>query len=516
LNPLTGQTGLAALIGAIVPNSGNPYNGMIVGGVNGVPGGMVSNSGVMIGPRLGFAWTPFGAGTKTVVRSGGGVFYERIQGNMIFNQINYPPGLVTPKLYYGNLNDVASAAGTLFPLNVAGLSPEGKIPTVYNYNLSVQHELPAHFLLDAGYVSTLSRHGLARAPFNEAPFGSAWLPQNQDPARCPNISTCNLNGDNAMPVDFLRPYTGYSGGGTAVAQSGLGGGGFIATYGASTNYNALQVAVKRSVAKDLSIGVNYVWSKTMGTDTDFQYAGNPVAHHAADYGLLTYDRTQTLVVNYIYNLPKAAKNGTALGNPVFKLILNDWQLSGITSLTSGAPQVVGQTSAATAVSDLGKYAVQGVGATALNRQITGSEGWSPRPTLSCTPNRSPGDRTLEAFIDSSCFHPASKGSIGMDSAVRPFRGPGMNNWDLSLFKKIPLGNESRFFQIRFEMYNAWNHTQWLTFNNSPTFDATGKITNLPTSLGGGGGRFGFGALNSVRAAAAGGPRNIQIAGKFYF
>jgi hypothetical protein len=93
----------------------------------------------------------------------------------------------------------------------------------------------------------------------------------------------------------------------------------------------------------------------------------------------------------------------------------------------------------------------------------------------------------------------------------------MNNWDLSLFKKIPLGkSEVRFVQLRFEMYNAWNHTQWSGFNNSPTFDATGKITNLSNLVGGGGGRFGFGALNAVRLAGAGGPRNVQIAAKFYF
>jgi len=165
----------AALFGAIVPNSGDPYNGMVVGGVNGVTPGMVSSAGVLLGPRFGVAWTPAGAGTKTVVRMGGGVFYERIQGNMIFNQINYPPGLITPKLYYGNLSGLSSASNTLFPLNVAGLSPEGKIPTVYNYNLSVQHELPLNFLLDVGYVGTQTRHGLACAPFNEAPFGSAWM-----------------------------------------------------------------------------------------------------------------------------------------------------------------------------------------------------------------------------------------------------------------------------------------------------------------------------------------------------
>jgi len=89
----------------------------------------------------------------------------------------------------------------------------------------------------------------------------------------------------------------------------------------------------------------------------------------------------------------------------------------------------------------------------------------------------------------------------------------LNNWDLSLFKKIPVGNsEQRYFQLRFEMYNAFNHTQWNNINFTPTFDkTTGKLTNLSSLVGGGGGRFGFGAPNSVRN-----PRTIQIAAKFYF
>jgi hypothetical protein len=501
VNPLTGAIEPAALIGAIVPNSGDPFNGMVVGGVNGVERGMIKSPGVKFGPRFGLAWTPGGPEGKTVVRLGGGVFYERIQGNMIFAQISYPPGLVTPKIYYGNLSNIASAAGTLFPLNVAGLSPDGTLPRVYNFNISVQRELPWKLLLDVGYVGTMTRHGLARYPFNEAAFGSAWLPANQDPTKA-----ANLNGDSALPVDFLRPYTGYAGGGTAVAQSGLGGGGYIATFGSSTNYNGLQVSANRRMAKDLTIGINYTWSKALGTDTDFQYAGNPVDHRKADYGLLHFDRTQSLVVNYIYNLPALARKGTMLDHPVFALLLNNWQVSGITSLSSGAPFVVG---GGTSVSEVGKYSVQGVGATTLNRRITGSEGWSPRPYITCNPNKSPGDRTLTAFINASCFQPAIRPSLGMESSVRPFRGPGVNNWDLSIFKKIPVGGDNqRYFQLRFEMYNAWNHTQWSTFNFTPTFDnTTGAITNLPSATN----RFGFGALNAVRN-----PRNIQLAAKFYF
>ena len=69
--------------------------------------------------------------------------------------------------------------------------------------------------------------------------------------------------------------------------------------------------------------------------------------------------------------------------------------------------------------------------------------------LSCNPNKSPGSRSLYAFINASCFGPASVGSTGMDSSLRPMRGPGVNNWNLSLFKKYPLGHsEERYLQSR--------------------------------------------------------------------
>jgi hypothetical protein len=104
----------------------------------------------------------------------------------------------------------------------------------------------------------------------------------------------------------------------------------------------------------------------------------------------------------------------------------------------------------------------------------------------------------------------------MDSAIRPLRGPGVNNWDLSLFKKFAIGEERRFLQLRLEMFNAFNHTQWNLVNSAAQFDATGKIINLPTALGGGGGRFGFGALGGPTGTGLRTPRNIQIAAKFVF
>src|SRR5204863_32301 len=218
-------------------------------------------------------------------------------------------------------------------------------------------DCPGSMLLDVGYVGTQTRHGLARRPFNEPGFGAAWLPQNQDPTRA--VTPTTVLGDNALPVDLYRPYPGYVGVGVAVGQSGLGAGGFLSTYGSSANYNALQVGLNRRVARSLMFGVAYTWSKAMGTDTDYQFVGNPLDHRKADYGLLTFDRSQDLVFNYSYNLPSVSRRGSLLDNPAARLILDHWQVTGITSFVSGAPVAVGST-AVNQASAIGGYAVQGI------------------------------------------------------------------------------------------------------------------------------------------------------------
>ena len=93
-----------------------------------------------------------------------------------------------------------------------------------------------------------------------------------------------------------------------------------------------------------------------------------------------------------------------------------------------------------------------------------------------------------------CFAPAPKGSIGLDSGYDRLRGPGLFNWDMSLFKNISIKERARM-QLRLEAFNVFNHAEWATFNTTAQFNAAGQIVNLPTQFGGTGGRFGFGAEN---------------------
>ena len=492
LNPLTGQTAPGALIGAIVPGSGDPNNGNIQGGANGYPRALTDSRGIQWGPRLGVV---YGIYSKTVLRVGGGAYYERMQGGPIYYQIANPPVLRQAQVLYGNLSSIAASAQASFPVAASGISRDGHIPTVYNYSAGLQRELPKGVLLDVSYVGSQSRHIVMLVPFNDLPFGSAWLPQNQDPTVAPKF-----DGTTTLPADMYRPYLGMLG----PTTSNISNQGYITTFGGSANYNALQMAVNRRAARGLQIGAQYSWAKALGTASGTS-GGNvgvfPVQIRKASYGPLSFDRTQSLSFNYIYDLPSVARKGSFLDNAAGRIVFGGWQFSGLTSISGGAPTNV-------------TYSVTGVGASLLNREITGSEDIAPRVILTCNPN-GPGGGSLYSFVNTLCFAPAPKGSFGIDSGFDRIRGPGLNQWDMSLFKKVALGKEeARYIQLRLEAFNASNSAEWNTFNSSIQFNAAGQIMNLPAAKGGPpGNRFGFGALNTVRANSQ---RILQIAAKLYF
>jgi hypothetical protein len=473
LNPLTGELLPAPYIGAIVPNFGNINNGLVRSNEPGGPRGILQSRGAQWGPRFGLAYQ---IDNKTVLRLGGGAFYERITtGNAATGALALNPPLYrTAQIFYGNLSNIASAGGIFFPTAVTRVSSEGKIPTVYNYNFGIQRQLPMQLFLDASYVGSQSRHLALPMPFNNVGFGSAWLPSTQDPTRTPLF-----DGSTTLQANTYRPYAGYT------AQSDN-------TFGASANYNALQVAVNKRRGA-LQMGVAYTWSKALGV-----IQGHLTNARATSYGPLAVDRTQSLSFNYIYDIPSLARKDSFLDNAPGRLVFDGWQLSGLTSMSVGAPV---------------NLTYQGA-TTQLNRTITGSEDNAPRLVLNCNPNLPRDTRNINAYIDTNCVGPALKGSTQNDSGLNRLRGPGINQWDMNLFKNIKLGADgARRLQLRLEAYNAFNHTQWATFNGSAQFNAAGKVSNLPTQLGGTGGLFGFGALNSIRANSQ---RILQVAAKIYF
>jgi hypothetical protein len=239
----------------------------------------------------------------------------------------------------------------------------------------------------------------------------------------------------------------------------------MSQFGAMANYNALQISATRRVSR-LTFGANYTWSKALGTAGARTDVLHPTNYRMANYGPLFYDSPHQFVFNYTWDLPNGARG--PMNNMVGRAILNGWEISGITSLFAGEPENI-------TFGDLARPNGTFVGGGERNRIYTGSESVAPRPSFSGNPN---GTKDIYAWIDPSVLRAPVIGlSLGLESGEKVIRKPGMSNWDISIFRNFPLGAESRVLQLRCEMFNAWNHTQFSDF--SVSVSAGGTPTPVP-------------------------------------
>jgi hypothetical protein len=481
VNPITGETGPAALIGTIVNTGGSAFvgplyaNGMGRAGQD-YPRGLINNRGIHYAPRIGIAYA---INNKTVIRTGAGTFYDRFQGNPVFDMLPNPPSTIRPTVFYGNLAEIPPAsAGVFSPASVNGFDINGNIPTTYNWNFSIQRELPGQILLDVGYVGSRSLYNIYRLNYNSVPLGSAWLPQNQDPLN----ANPQFDGTTTKPVNLYSPFPGFENTN-------------VIAFGAPSKYNALQVSANKRFSRGLLFGLAYTWSRTIGlVDGDGNFV-HPVNARLTNYGPLAYDLPHVLAINWVYDLPKL-KQGGAFSNVVTRGLFNDWQVSGIYEARSGRPENV-------------SFSIDGIGN--LNERYTGSVNIAPRVFINKNPQAHGKTEFLQ--VDPTAFTlPEPKQSTGWEHGNYPVRLPGFWNLDMVVMKNFKFGAESRYLQFRVEAFNALNNVQFSDFNRNMTFNrTTGQIINTPTAAGGTGGRFGFGALSGTRN-----PRNLQLALKFYF
>ncbi len=480
-NPVTGELGPAALIGTLVNNGrgfvGPLYaNGMGRAGQDGYPRGLIDNRGLHYAPRLGIAYQ---FAPKSVLRAGAGVFYDRFQGNPVFDMLPNPPSTIRPTIWYGNLNNIPTAAqGVFSPASVNGFDRGGHIPTTYNWNIGIQRQIGESMVLDVAYVGSRSNHNIIRFNFNTVPYGSAWLPQNQDPTN----ANPRFDGSTTIAPNFYRPFPGYEN------ANVLG-------FAGSSTYNSLQVSLNKRMSKGLLFGIAYTWQRTIGVGNDDGAFVNPFNYRLTNYGPLAFDIPHRLAANWIYDIPKLAKSGNFLDNAVGRTVFNGWQISGIFEAQSGAPTNP-------------SFSIDGLGN--INERYTGSVNIGPR----LVPTKDPmgGTQSQFAQFDATAFRlPTLRNAFGWEHGNNILRLPNWYNVDASIFKNIGLGSESRFMQLRMEMFNAFNNPQFNAMATNLVFNQQGALTNLPTALGGAGGRFGVGALTGTRD-----PRRIQLAVKIYF
>jgi hypothetical protein len=118
----------------------------------------------------------------------------------------------------------------------------------------------------------------------------------------------------------------------------------------------------------------------------------------------------------------------------------------------------------------------GVGFTTVdNADITGG-GDGARVVVAGNPILGRGERSFDRWFDTAVIQRPARGDFG-NAPKDVIRLPGTNNWDVSLFKNIPLKSESRYLQLRWELYNIFNHTQFSTVDTTASFDAQGNQVN---------------------------------------
>jgi hypothetical protein len=394
-------------------------NGIGIGGKNGIPKGLVNNHWADFGPRIGFAYDLTGQG-KTVLRGGFGTMYERIQGNDMYNGAVNPPGDLNPTLNSVSLsnpgfnlnsgNIITAAALPVLPLGVTGIDAAYKAPVSYQFSGGVQQALTANTVLSVSYVGSRGRHGNDYRAINLPPLADL-------PAM---VAAGALNNQDVTFPGF--------------------GGIRMATNEGNSSYNSLQASLSGNVKRDLHLQVSYTLSKAYDSTTsngsggDLNNSTNPYVGWRYDYGPSQFDRRNIFFANFVYDLPIFRNNS----NRLVKSTLGGWQFSGIVTEESGAPLNLGVsgTTAASIISNTGtRPDVNGP----ISYPKTAAQWFNPA-----------------VFSAPACLTgPDCYGNLGFDA----IRGPGRNNFDLSLLKSFAFTERFRM-EFRAESFNAWNHTQF--------------------------------------------------------
>jgi hypothetical protein len=457
-DPVTGQVLPNIYVGAFVPGSGDITNGMVTRDDPDYPEGFRDNQGIHLEPRVGFAYDLDGNG-KTALHASAGLYHNaHITARSMDQSANNPPAVFTPVVYYGSMDTLLGAPAARRPSNVFSLERDAQTPSSYNWSLGVQREIGWGTVIDLTYVGNVTRHLELATNINVVPDRAKFVNENPQNANPQNPAT-------PKPDTFLRPYLGYE---DIVLRSNHG----------TSNYNGLQVQLNRRYSRGFQFALAYTYAKALGVaDDDEQQFSSVRPLLEWHYAPLAGTQTHTLVINYTWDLPRASK---LADNAAVRFLFDNWQLSGENAFASGDWTPVFMTTV-----DNFDF----TGGTGGNAGDAGGGVRVVRPVLVGSPdtggNLKPGESG--SWVDPGVFaRPTGRGDTG-NAARYVFRGPGISNWNLSLFKNFPLGNTHRRLQFRVEAYNLLNHTQ---FGPAPG-------ANVSTATGG------QGVDNTVRFDAAG-------------
>jgi len=408
-------------------------NGVTLAGVEGTPVGLVNSDYRTLQPRVGFSAHIFDE--KTVLRGGFGTFFERLQGNDIYNAATSAPFANTPSatnVYVSNPHTSyvtgQTAATPTFAQGLTSLAPVYRAPAVAQYSLGIQRELMTSIVGTFQYVGNLAWHQNVDRQINNFPLDTP-LDIRRNAGDPSNNATGGTGPNTALAnSNYYRTYRGFSG---INQQENTTNGG----------YNGLQIGIRAQNKHGLSGEVDYTYSHEIDISSyDLNGVSNPF-NLKYDKGSGAFDRRQILSTNYVYKLPifNAAQG-------LEHTLLGGWEVAGTFIAESGS--IIGNNGPSLSLN----YDTIGLGGGYTNRpNIQGKAKYT----------KIHGGQWLDP---SNFSNPTAAwlggpnqgfGNAGRDSVV----GPGRVNFSTSVYKSFAI-TEHDSFEFRAESFNTFNHTQF--------------------------------------------------------
>jgi hypothetical protein len=490
--PTGPTTSGAGFEGYVVPQNFSAHYGQ-------PPGGVLINSnntGIRehpplsnFAPRIGVAWQPGNSG-KLVIRSGFGVFYDRVSTIAMSNAYgNNPPYAANVTYGFPNSQTLANpfpstplsfqprwanlATGQTSALNVPFVNELQHTPLVRQYNLNVQYELLPRLTLEVGYVGS---SGINLEDFSHN-YNTAQLASPSNP----------INGQTTNTLENINlrvPYLGF-------VPTGLLGTG----YDLISNYNSLQVTVRKQFSHGFTMQAAYTWSKSLTNSNENSANYNDASDTHQQYGPSYFNRPQRFIINYSYELPFGNHPG-ALGR-----LTNGWSIAGVTTIQNGQALTIEDSNAGTVFGTSAGYTDSGIARAQMCPGMT----YSDIASHGDIQQRLGGGSGGPGYFNPAAFCPApviGDGTGFGNSGMGIILGPGQFNFDFSVLKNTRL-TENQSLQFRAEFFNIFNHPQFDNPNpNSIPYQPALPNVSAPN--------FGQIVNTSVN------PRVIQFALKFIF
>jgi outer membrane receptor protein involved in Fe transport len=459
--------------------------GMLFPGDAGVGRGIITTQFSHIAPRLGFAWDPFGGG-KTAIRAAAGIFYGSVSGNE-WNQ----PGNAMPfsiRNGFGSETSLTSIYNVGFPTTAPGggifpyaytpsnpkfypsqgieaIPPSFKDSSVYQFNFSVQQQLPARISMTAAYVGNLGRHLSSFVDANYAPYATV---NSSGGTLVGGLSTAAASQEQRRQYDA----------GINLAPGTLGGITYLIS-DQTSNYNGLQVSATKAMSRGFSVSGFYVWSRALESSNPVENGGMNMQDPGVigkpftasnnsmgaiggglseEKGPMDQNHDNNAAISGMWNIDYYRGS-----NKIVKEVVNGWGISPVVYLISGGPFTVntGSNKNFDTAGQSRPNAVPGV-----------SPKLDPHRCRVCATNS-----VLTAWFNNAAYTAngpglpggigpgGADGNVGRDTLI----GPGLKDMDAVLSRNITF-ERGVVFQFRADFTNVLN---WVNLSNP----SSGNITS---------------------------------------